>query len=79
MYNVFLKEAAKLKQDGDSLLYANTYNLRKKLKLKRLEQNVTNKLKNNIVPNTSNSNEKIDTNHFKTEQNKQSDEVRLSR
>ena len=75
MYNVSLKEA--VKQDGDSLLYANTYNLRKELKLKRLEQNVTNKLKNNIVPNTSNSNEKTDTNHFKTEQNKQSDEMRL--
>ena len=41
MYNVSLKEA--MQQDGESLMYANTYRLRKELKLKRLEQNVNKK------------------------------------
>ena len=75
MYNFSLKDAIEL--DGDSLLYANTYKMRKEIKLKRLEQNVNNKLKNNGLPKVPNSNEKKVKNYFKTEQNKQNDETRL--
>ena len=76
MYNISLKEA--IEQDGDSLLYADTYRLRKELKLKRLEQNVNKKLGNiNRLPNINKQNEAIDNHYFKTEQNKQSDEKRL--
>ena len=75
MYNFSLKYAIEL--DGDSLLYANTYKMRKEIKLKRLEQNVNNKLKNNGLPKVPNSNEKKVINYFKTEQNKQNDETRL--
>ena len=75
MFNFSLKEA--IKQDGDSLLYANTYKLRKELKLKRLEQNVNKKLKINGLPKVNNSNQNIDSNNFKTEQMKQNDINRL--
>ena len=75
MYNVSLKEAIKL--NGDSLLYANTYKLRKELKLKRLEQNVNKKLGNKALPKIISSSQKVDEEYFKTEQNKQSDEQRL--
>ena len=75
MYNVSLKEAKKL--DGDSLLYAQTYKLRKELKLKRLEQNVNKKLNINSLPKVSDSNKNIDLDNIKAEQNKQSDEKRL--
>ena len=75
MYNVSLKEAIKL--NGDSLLYANTYKLRKELKLKKLEQNVNKKLGNKALPKINSSNQKVDEEYFKTEQNKQSDEQRL--
>ena len=75
MFNFSLKEA--IKQDGDSLLYANTYKLRKELKLKRLEQNVNKKLKINGLPKVNNSNQNNDSNNFKTEQMKQNDINRL--
>ena len=75
MHNVSLKEAKKL--DGDSLLYAQTYKLRKELKLKRLEQNVNKKLNINSLPKVSDSNKNIDLDNIKAEQNKQSDEKRL--
>ena len=70
MYNVSLKEA--VEQDGDSLLYADTYKLRRELKLKRLQENVNNKIKNKKIPQISN-----DPNNIKSEENKQSDEIRL--
>ena len=75
MYNAPLKDVKEL--DGDSLLYADTYKLRKEMKLKRLEQNVNNKIKNNGLPKVPNSSEKKVINYFKTEQNKQNDETRL--
>ena len=75
MYNVSLKEA--MQQDGESLMYANTYRLRKELKLKRLEQNVNKNIGNNELPKINNKNQTLDVNRFKTEQNKQSDEQRL--
>ena len=71
MYNVSLKDA--IEQDGDSLLYANTYKLRKELKLKRLEENVNNKLRNKKdLPKISD-----DSSIIKNEQKKQNDEIRL--
>ena len=70
MYNVSLKEA--VEQDGDSLLYADTYKLRRELKLKRLQENVNNKIKNKKIPQISN-----DSSNIKIEENKQSDEIRL--
>ena len=70
MYNVSLKEA--VEQDGDSLLYADTYKLRRELKLKRLQENVNNKIKNKKIPQISN-----DSSNIKSEENKQSDEIRL--
>ena len=71
MYNVSLKDA--IEQDGDSLLYANTYKLRKELKLKRLEENVNNKLRNKKdLPKISD-----DSSIIKNEQKKQNDEMRL--
>ena len=71
MYKVSLKDA--IEQDGDSLLYANTYKLRKELKLKRLEENVNNKLRNKKdLPKISD-----DSSIIKNEQKKQNDEIRL--
>ena len=70
MYNVSLKDV--VEQDGDSLLYADTYKLRRELKLKRLQENVNNKLKNKKLTQISN-----DSNNIKSEENKQSDEIRL--
>ena len=70
MYNVSLKDV--VEQDGDSLLYADTYKLRRELKLKRLQENVNNKLKNKKLTQISN-----DSNNIKSEENKQSDETRL--
>ena len=70
MYNVSLKEA--VEQDGESLLYADTYKLRRELKLKRLQENVNNKIKNKKIPQISN-----DSSNIKSEENKQSDEIRL--
>ena len=75
MYNVSLKDA--MQQDGESLMYANTYRLRKELRLKRLEQNVNKKIGKNQLPKINNKNQTIDVNQIKTEQNKQSDEQRL--
>ena len=80
MYNVSLKEAQE--QSGDSLLYADTYNLRRELRLKRLEENVSKKIKLNALSKVYNSSQKIDLNFQKTEQNKQNketDEKRLKK
>ena len=70
MYNVSLKDA--VEQDGDSLLYADTYKLRKELRLKRLEDNVNNKLRIKGLRTISKESKDI-----KNEPRKQSDEMRL--
>ena len=70
MYNVSLKDA--VEQDGDSLLYADTYKLRKELRLKRLEDNVNNKLRIKGLRTISKESKDI-----KNEPKKQSDEMRL--
>ena len=78
MYNVSLKDAQE--QSGDSLMYANTYNMRKELRLKRLAQNVNKKKTINALSNEYNSSQNIDSNFIKAElnkENKESDEIRL--